>query len=269
MYLIFSDLDGTLLDEDTYSFQEATEAIEFLKEKEIPLILCSSKTRFEMELYREKMDIMTYPFIPENGGAIFIPKTKLNLHDFEYKVIDKYQVIEIGKPHEVIKKKFQEILNRLGFQIKGFSQMEAKEISKLSGLPLKEAKLAAQREYSEPFIFKNDKYKFFLLEEAIKKYGLKLTKGNRFYSISWGSDKGKAVQILKSIYQQTYSHKTIISVGIGDSPNDIPMLKEVDVPVVVRRKSGKYQVCDLENVYYTQKIGPRGWSEAIYEILRR
>jgi len=70
MYLIFSDLDGTLLDEDTYSFQEATEAIEFLKEKEIPLILCSSKTRFEMELYREKMDIMTYPFIPENGGAI-------------------------------------------------------------------------------------------------------------------------------------------------------------------------------------------------------
>ena len=269
MYLIFSDLDGTLLDEDTYSFQEATEAIEFLKEKEIPLILCSSKTRFEIELYREKMDIMAYPFISENGGAIFIPKTKLNLSSFDYKIINSYQVIEIGKPYNIIKRRFQDIVNRLNLQIKGFSQMKPKEIAKLSGLSLEEAKLAVQREYSEPFIFKNDKDKFFLLEEEIKKYGFNLTKGGKFYSISWGSDKGKGVRILNAIYQQTYPYKTIISVGIGDSPNDIPMLKEVDVPVVVRRKSGKYQVCDLENIYYTQRIGPGGWSEAIYEILRR
>ena len=70
--VIFSDMDGTLLD-SKYSFRDAEKALDLIKKKKVPLILSSSKTRAELELYRKKMR-NRHPFIVENGGAIFIPK---------------------------------------------------------------------------------------------------------------------------------------------------------------------------------------------------
>lgn len=72
LIIIFTDLDGTLLD-SRYSFRKALPAIKLIKEKNIPLILCSSKTRSEIELWRKKLN-NNHPFISENGGGIFIPK---------------------------------------------------------------------------------------------------------------------------------------------------------------------------------------------------
>ncbi|MCK5185912.1 MAG: HAD-IIB family hydrolase [Deltaproteobacteria bacterium] len=69
--IIFTDLDGTLLDHYTYSYSEAEEALKLLKEKNVPLILCSSKTRDEIDVYRKKLS-NNEPLISENGGAIFI-----------------------------------------------------------------------------------------------------------------------------------------------------------------------------------------------------
>ena len=71
-FVIFSDLDGTLLDHNTYSFDAAKQALESIEDKEIPLILCTSKTRGEIEYYRELIN-NKHPFISENGGGIYIP----------------------------------------------------------------------------------------------------------------------------------------------------------------------------------------------------
>jgi len=68
--IIFTDLDGTLLHPQTYSFDAAMPALKLIKEKDIPLILCSSKTRAEIEVYRKKLDNQ-HPFVSENGGGIF------------------------------------------------------------------------------------------------------------------------------------------------------------------------------------------------------
>ena len=70
--IIFTDLDETLLNQD-YSFSEAERALEIIRDKEVPLIICSSKTRAEIEVYQAKLRI-DWPFISENGGGIFIPK---------------------------------------------------------------------------------------------------------------------------------------------------------------------------------------------------
>lgn len=49
--IILPDLDGTLLDpRHAYSFQEALPALKAINHRHIPLILCSSKTRAEIEL---------------------------------------------------------------------------------------------------------------------------------------------------------------------------------------------------------------------------
>jgi len=268
MYLIFSDLDGTLLDEDTYSFKEAKAAINFLKNRDIPLILCSSKTRFEIEIYSKKMGLSLYPFISENGGAIFIPKQTLNLTDFNYKFIDGYQTIELGAPYKFIKKCFQQIKKDLNLSIKGFSEMKVEEIVSLTNLSLMEAKLAQRREYSEPFIYKDDPDKLPLLKRAISEFRLNLTRGGRFYTLMAGNDKGKAVQILIRLYQQTFPDRSIVSVGLGDSLNDVPMLLQVDKPVVIKRKREGHLKYDFKNAYLTQAPGPQGWAEAIFKILK-
>ena len=45
--VIFTDLDGCLLDRETYSFEPAQAALRLIREKKIPLVLVSSKTRVE------------------------------------------------------------------------------------------------------------------------------------------------------------------------------------------------------------------------------
>lgn len=71
--IIVTDLDGTLLDCSDYSFDKALPALQLIKEKNIQLIICSSKTRKEIEHYRKKLYNL-HPFVSENGGGIFIPK---------------------------------------------------------------------------------------------------------------------------------------------------------------------------------------------------
>ena len=64
--IIFTDLDGTLLDSG-YSFRKAMPALRLIKEKDIPLVLCSSKTKTEIDYYRKKLE-NDHPFVSENGG---------------------------------------------------------------------------------------------------------------------------------------------------------------------------------------------------------
>jgi HAD superfamily hydrolase (TIGR01484 family) len=70
--LVFSDLDGCLLDERTYRWDAARPALEALGSRGVPLLLCSSKTRAEMEALAGGLGL-AWPFIVENGGALVIP----------------------------------------------------------------------------------------------------------------------------------------------------------------------------------------------------
>lgn len=49
-YVVFTDLDGTLLDSETYSCEKSLAMINRLKESGTPLIFCSAKTRVEQEV---------------------------------------------------------------------------------------------------------------------------------------------------------------------------------------------------------------------------
>jgi len=95
-----------------------------------------------------------------------------------------------------------------------------------------------------------------------------MTKGGRFYHLLGQNDKGKAVQVLKKLYAQTYPRMKLWAVGLGDSANDIPMLKQVDTPVVIRKKTGQWE--DLQGispVVQSAKPGPRGWAEEVLRIV--
>src|SRR5215211_6339369 len=96
--VVFSDLDGTLLDHETYAFDAARPALDRVERDGIPLVLCSSKTRAEIEPLRAELR-NRHPFVSENGGAVFIPAGYFPFDVDDVEPRGDYLVVKIGDPH--------------------------------------------------------------------------------------------------------------------------------------------------------------------------
>lgn len=263
-FAIFSDLDGTLLDHHTYSFEAALPVLKKVKSRQIPVILITSKTRAETEAISRKMGL-NYPFIVENGGAIFIPRRHFNLEGMKKLSKGVYEVIQLGVPYRRIRRALKMIRDQANIRLVGFSDLKPSQVASISGLDQNTARLAKKREYDEPFILEQPG-RIKEIRIRAREFGLQVVKGGRFYHLIGNNDKGKAVRILKDLYERKYG--SIKSIGLGDSSNDLPMLKEVDIPVLIRRADGKYEkLPELKSLVKTKHSGPNGWAEAINKIL--
>ena len=259
--LIITDLDGTLLDPASYAFDEALPAIRHTQAHNIPLILCSSKTRAEIEVYRAQLGC-THPFISENGGGIFVPYGYFAA-PVDGEEADDYQVIVLGTPYAEVRQNFLELRERLGIAVRGFGDMSVDEVAILTGLSPEAAKLAMQREFDEPFIFDEAPDERFLQE--IEAAGLRWTQGELFH-IMGRHHKGRAIERLKALYQRQFG--AVHCIGLGDSLNDLPMLTAVDQPVLVRHEDGSYdRRIELPYLLKTHLPGPAGWNEAVLQLL--
>ena len=58
----------------------------------------------------------------------------------------------------------------------------------------------------------------------------------------------------------------IVTIGLGDSPNDFPMLNEVDYPVLIRSEK-RYQP-QISRIRISKNPGPRGWNEEVISIIK-
>lgn len=265
--IIFTDLDGTLLDHRTYSFGPALEALGLVKEKGIPLVICSSKTRKEIEFYREKLGNLN-PFITENGGGIFIPKKyfESKVKNLKVQVTEEndYEVIRLGANYSDLRKAVSE-LREEGFAVKGFGDMTLEELAAAANMTEKKAAMAKERDFDEPFIFEGPDFRLPGLLRAINEKGFKFTQG-RFFHILGSSNKGVAVSILIDLYKAKYGD--IKTAAIGDSPNDIPMLERVDYPVIVQKSDGSYEPqIKVSGVIRAEGIGPEGWNKAVLKLI--
>ena len=96
--IVFSDLDHTLLDGRDYSHAKAAPGLALLEAQDVPLVLCTSKTRPEVEFHRHRLN-NRHPFVVENGGAVYIPTDYFGF-DFDY---DRRTagcfVLELGVPY--------------------------------------------------------------------------------------------------------------------------------------------------------------------------
>lgn len=258
--VVFTDLDGTLLEIGTYGFEAAKPALKFLKEKGVPLVLCTSKTRREVEMWQERLGV-SGPFITENGGGIFVPLGFPKPQGFNSS--NGYWRLELGTPYSDIRRVILELREK-GFKIKGFGDMEAEEISSLTGMTPNEASLAKEREFSEPCLYEGE---LNALKEALAEKGLTFWKGGRFLHVQGFHDKGKAMAVLEDFFRKLMGE--IETVALGDGLVDIPMLERAKWPVIVRRKGGlSEKAVSLKRFLLTEKEGPAGWAEAIMFILK-
>lgn len=245
--IIFTDLDGTLLDRDSYSWDPARAALERCRQYQVPVVAVTSKTLAETRILTGKIGLDPR-FIFENGGGI----SRL---DGSY--------LDLGTSYEELKHDFSMLAAR--FSLRGMGDMGISELVELTGLSPEEASLAKQRLFSEPFLYVGDE--LVELEAAAAEQGLQIIKGGRFYHLmAAGQSKGNAVgkwvrEMGKNLAQP------LLTAALGDSPNDFSMLAAVDYPFLVKQKNGRTLPCPLQTIARTRAVGPDGWSEAVMQLL--
>ncbi|MEW6407737.1 MAG: HAD-IIB family hydrolase [Patescibacteria group bacterium] len=276
--IIFTDLDGTLLDHKTYSFKKALPALKKIKKTETPVVFVTSKTFAEVKTLQKKMNLWKKEaFIIEGGGAIFIPE---NLFDFVLKTelskekISKKQSfwkIEFGKPYSKIQEILKETARKINVPIKGIGDMTAEEFSKDCGLPLGDAKEAKKRTYQEGFkilLPKKQQQKMYKkIKSIIQKKGFYMAISGRYYQIMGKPAKIKAVKILMRLFQKKYGK--IYTIGFGDSQADLEFIKFCDEGYLIKNPK-KLLKTKIKNpkIKKTENIGPKAWNEIVLRKIK-
>ena len=265
--LVITDLDGTLMDEQTYAIEPAGEFVRELISNGIPVIPCTSKTRAEVEWICSHLLNISPPMIVENGSAVLIPPHPTPplplLH-----IIEPVQKV-FGLSYAEIRHRFEKLRRKMGWNLIGFGDLSIDAIIRHTGLSEDVARRAAKREYSEP-VLRNPEVDPDLFDRQARSYGMRVLEGNRFYHlIGTGADKGVAVEWFRSLFE-TPSRKELLIIGLGDSPNDVDLLKSVDIPVIIpRSRSGQPDpaLMHLPGARIAPHPGPRGWVEALRKLI--
>ncbi len=265
-WVIFTDLDGTLLDVKTYRYDAARPALDLIREQRIPLILCTSKTRAEVEPLRKALD-NPHPFIVENGGALYIPEDYFKQAPANASLRDGFHVIEFGVPYAQLRQGLQRIEKQVGIPLRGFGDLTLEEIAQQTGLPHHEAELARRREYDEPFLIGNNTKSLEEIREAAAQLGLTVVSGGPFLHLVGGTDRGRACCLLIDLYRQ--ERGDVRTAALGNGWNDLPMLEAVEHPFLIQPTDGSHQNgLKVENLTHLKGTGPEAWKEGVFGLLK-
>jgi len=264
--LVATDLDGSLLDEETYSCEPARPALSALAERKVPLVLASSKTRAEMEEIAHALGLLS-PLVVENGGALVIPAGHLARDIPGARADGGAQVVELGAPRARLVGALAAMTREIGAGVRSFADLSPEEVQQLTGLPEAAARRALQREYDEPFLLE-DESRAPALGEAAARRGLRITRGGRFFHITGATDKGRALRVLVGLYEA--GGRRLSTVALGDSENDLSLLQAAQRPIVIPRPGGRIDgalAAALAEAECAPEPGPAGWNAAVLTVL--
>ncbi|MBI9076392.1 MAG: HAD-IIB family hydrolase [Desulfatibacillum sp.] len=260
--VIFTDLDGTLLDHHTYAWDKAMPALEKCKEANAPVVLVSSKTRAEMEPLQRELGL-TDPFIVENGGGVFFPLKGSLPPPAGLEQDGGFLKMSLGVPYPALCKALDEVAGVLELKAKGFFKMSVSDIAELTGLSMQEAEKASKRDFDEPFVIDDSTpADDALLRAEFRKRGLELSIGGRFYHVHGKADKATALDKVVAWYKTNGFQ--VISVALGDSQNDFSMLRRADYAYYLGK--GPAPVEQVPRVIQAPEPGPSGWNRVILDF---
>ncbi|TKB47733.1 HAD-IIB family hydrolase [Ferrimonas sediminicola] len=283
--LVVTDLDGTLLDHHSYSFQPAEPALARLRRLGIPLILNTSKTAAELAPLRRELGTDA-PYVVENGAALYWPPPFDALSESDANT-DKHnlgatpgailghRMQALGASRAQILAALAEIRRDTGLKLEGFSDWNADTLMAHTGLERRAAEQALDRQFSEPLWWQGSEAQLARLQQAAEAYGLRLLMGGRFLHLVGQSDKGRCIEPLRRAYTRQWgladgAQPKVIALGDGD--NDLAMLEAADHPVLVRSPVNPLpELSDAcrTRAMVTEGYGPLGWNEAVHRLLDR
>lgn len=263
--IVVTDLDGTLLDHNTYRWDEAAPALDRLRALAIPVVFCSSKTAAELGWFAEQLDLRG-PWIVENGGGIQIPANLLRSPPEGYAIQRGIYRRDLGVRYEGIVSRLGELRFLHDLRFRGFADMTAEEVSSRCGISIEEAQRSLKREYDEPLLFEETN-RIDELRQRLDESGLRLLAGGRFLHVTGRNDKGTAVCELLRVFREEWGEVT--SLGLGDSENDRSLLAAVDEGVIIPNPNSRDSLNpgDCSHCRTAPLPGPAGWRVAVEEWL--
>jgi mannosyl-3-phosphoglycerate phosphatase len=261
--LVFTDLDGSLLDHHNYSYLDAQPQLHLLEHRGIPVIPATSKTRVEVEQLREQMG-STQPFIVENGAAVFIPVGYFDKQPQGTVARDGYWVHELCSGREHWLALLARLLGRFPDEYDYFFRAGTSGIVRMTNLSAEQAERANQREYSEPVQWLGSDERKVEFISCLRRHGACVLQGGRFLSVSGDCDKGRALAWLRQAYLQAHGLTTCRDLAIGDSGNDCAMLEVAETALLVRSPVHDFPALSRsQGVIYSTGYGPAGWAEGV------
>lgn len=267
--VIFTAVEGALLDPKSHSWSAAEEALQELDRRRVPLVLATAGTRAELEPFRAKIG-HGHPFITESGGGLFLPDGYFNQKLPGATRVGRYFCVAFGRPYAEAVSAAEEFAKESGASIEGYSNMRAREIARNTGEPVRQAELAKQREFSERFFFAGDtdaiEAKF---ERAAQEHKWLAVRGEPFWELRSGNDEARALRHFMKLVRDS-QHARLRSVALGSSARDLPLLAAADQAVVLPHRGQEFDpalTSRLPRAIPGEASGPAGWNAAVLKLL--
>ncbi|MBY6006334.1 HAD-IIB family hydrolase [Salipiger bermudensis] len=249
--IVFTDLDGTLLDHGDYSYSAAMPALDALRAQGIPLILASSKTAAEIAPLHDALGLGDWPIIVENGAQRVTPGA--DMHD--------------RSVYARLRRLLDDLPADLRTSYRGFGDMTDDEVAEITGLPLAGARLARLRNFTEPGIWSGDESDLAAFLAALEAKGIAARRGGRFLTLSFGGTKAQQMAgIMADLGRDT-------AIALGDAPNDTEMLETARYGVIIRNDHGQgIPALPGETdgtIIRSEAPGPAGWNACVLALLDR
>lgn len=260
--LVYTDLDGTLLDHHSYDFSPAVPVLARLERLGCPWILNTSKTFAELLTLRERLG-HRHPFIVENGAAVYLPADCLpGCADLPEE--QGFRVRRFGPERAAL---LQAIAPFRGeYDCTGFSEMSVAEVQACTGLAREDAWRASQRGFSEPLLWRDCESALQRFSAAVAAQGLNVVRGGRFVHVTGRFDKATPMPWLGAQYARE-SGSGFKVLALGDGQNDVAMLEAADLAVIVRSPTHAPPTVRGRSVTLTHALGPEGWAQAVSAVL--
>jgi mannosyl-3-phosphoglycerate phosphatase len=270
--LIFTDLDGTLLDQDSSAWISARPALQEALNSGIPVIPCSSRAFAECRVLHEQMGLRG-PIVFENGAGVALPQNQ-----FRRPLVppsdesEGYWLCRVAQPYSYVREILQKLRQKQHYQFRGLGDMSSTEIEQYTGRDAPMAQFAKQRRHSESLIWLDNAKSFDLFVKDLESHGLRLTRGSHFIHVGSPCDKGQAVRWLVGVYQKLLGIRPQVVV-LGDSANDVPMFQAADIAVIIRPPHAMpllYRPRDSQQqLLVSDAAGPTGWNQVVHRLLRK
>lgn len=273
-YVIFTDLDGTLLDHDTYEWHPADAAIGLLKRLLIPIIINTSKTRSEVNDLHSEMNLDMSPFVVENGSAIVFKQAPMGLinkikNNKKYHFIDGFHTYVFGIERDELCQWLLNIRSKYNFSFESYQDWSIDTIMDKTGLPKEKALASQKKEYSEPFIWNGTDDELCEFISLAEKSGYSILKGGRFYHLQGRITKATAYTFINQYQSDLYPESnTLKYIALGDNYNDVDMLNQADLAICIKSPVNDFPEVNNPSVIYSREYGPKGWNTELLNLLK-
>jgi len=253
--IIFTDLDGTLLDHADYGYEAARPALAELRKRGIPLVLCSSKTAAEILALREDPDLHDCAAIVENGAGVLAAGARQ---------------AEPPPTHARLLELLGDLPAELRDGFSGFSSWTRATLIERTGLDPESARRAALRDYSEPGLWLGDDERCRRFLAELQKLGIQAQQGGRFLTLGFPASKAGRMRAMIAAYRDSRGGP-VASIALGDAPNDIEMLERADLGIVIPNPAhaGMPALAGGGGVRImrAKTAGPQGWNDSLLALL--